>query len=153
MFTIDLPPTPKESTTHPVFPAQYDTPIALTHSHAASGVQPLSNGRLLYTESSYTSPNDVFIVRGLNVKETPLKLEQVTKFTAESLDGKDLEPGESFWFKGAEDKQVQGWAFKPKGWKEGVKKSVPVILFIHGGPQGAWEDQWSTRWNPNGRTR
>jgi len=23
------------------------------------------------------------------------------------------------------------------------------LMIIHGGPQGAWEDSWSTRWNPN----
>src|SRR6266545_132630 len=31
---------------------------------------------------------------------------------------------------------------------------VLVFVYIHTtaalGPQGAWEDQWSTRWNPNG---
>jgi len=60
-----------------------------------------------------------------------------------------LSPGEEFWFKGAADKDVQGWTIKPKGWKAGEKKKWPVILFIHGGPQGIWGDDWSTRWNPN----
>jgi dipeptidyl aminopeptidase/acylaminoacyl peptidase len=30
---------------------------------------------------------------------------------------------------------------------------ISAIILAHerrsGGPQGAWEDQWSTRWNPN----
>ena len=47
--------------------------------------------------------------------------------------------------------QVHGFALKPKGWEEGKKKAYPAVLLIHGGPQGAWEDAWSTRWNPNGR--
>ncbi len=28
-------------------------------------------------------------------------------------------------------------------------KRYPVVFLIHGGPQGAWEDAWSTRWNPS----
>lgn len=163
VFTLAIPPTPKESTTHPSFPSSYNaSPTPLTHSHAASAVQPLPNGRLIYSQSSFTSPNDVFIIRGLTSPSSTIssaqtkgaalsKLEyaQVTRFTADSLKSKDLDAGESFWFKGAEGKQVQGWALKPKGWKEGAKKAFPVVLLIHGGPQGAWEDQWSTRWNPN----
>ena len=23
-----------------------------------------------------------------------------------------------------------------------------MVLYIHGGPQSAWTDSWSTRWNP-----
>ena len=163
VFTLALPPTPSESSTHPKFGDYSATPTPLTHSHAASSVQPLPNGRLIYTQSSFTSPNDVFIIRGLTEPSSALsstqttgaalaKLEyaQITRFSSDSLKGKDLDTGESFFFEGAEGKQIQGWVLKPKGWKDGVKKQFPVLLLIHGGPQGAWEDQWSTRWNPNG---
>ncbi|KAL2259390.1 hypothetical protein VTK26DRAFT_6964 [Humicola hyalothermophila] len=27
-------------------------------------------------------------------------------------------------------------------------KKYPLCMLIHGGPQGAWSDAWSTRWNP-----
>ena len=63
--------------------------------------------------------------------------------------GKTLSPGEDFYFDGAEHR-IHGWVVKPPGFKEGEKKKWPVVLLIHGGPQGAWEDQWSTRWNPQG---
>jgi dipeptidyl aminopeptidase/acylaminoacyl peptidase len=56
---------------------------------------------------------------------------------------------EEIWFEGAEGVQIHGWVVKPYGWKTGDKaKTWPALLLIHGGPQGAWEDQWSTRWNP-----
>jgi len=73
---------------------------------------------------------------------------QITRFTEEELKEKTMIAGEEFWFKGA-TRDVQGWILKPQGFKEGDKKKWPAILLIHGGPQGAWEDQWSTRWNPN----
>ncbi len=67
------------------------------------------------------------------------------------MKGKNLDVGESFWFEGAEGKNVQGWLMKPKGWKKDDKKKVwPVAVLIHGGPQNAWVDDWSTRWNFNG---
>jgi dipeptidyl aminopeptidase/acylaminoacyl peptidase len=28
------------------------------------------------------------------------------------------------------------------------KRKYSMAFLIHGGPQGAWEDGWSTRWNP-----
>lgn len=26
-------------------------------------------------------------------------------------------------------------------------KTYPLLFYIHGGPQAAWTDSWSTRWN------
>jgi len=149
IFTLPVPTTPSKSGHEKVFKFK-GKPVALTHSHAASSVQSLPNGRILFTQSSLTSPNEVFIIRGLDTEyRSTLVYQQVSNFSGESLKSKNLDEGESFWFNGAEGIRVHGWALKPKGWKEGVKKEFPVVLLIHGGPQGAWEDQWSTRWNPN----
>lgn len=41
---------------------------------------------------------------------------------------------------------MQMWILKPPGFDE--KKKWPVAYLVHGGPQGAWEDGWSYRWNP-----
>jgi dipeptidyl aminopeptidase/acylaminoacyl peptidase len=41
---------------------------------------------------------------------------------------------------------MQMWLLKPPGFDP--KKKYPVVYLIHGGPQGAWEDGWSFRWNP-----
>jgi dipeptidyl aminopeptidase/acylaminoacyl peptidase len=35
---------------------------------------------------------------------------------------------------------------KPPGFD--ASKKWPVAYLVHGGPQGAWEDGWSYRWNP-----
>lgn len=52
---------------------------------------------------------------------------------------------EDFWFTGAAGAKVQGFVVKPPNWQAG--KKYPAILLIHGGPQGAWLDQWHGRWN------
>ncbi|KAL0580657.1 Dipeptidyl-peptidase 5 [Marasmius crinis-equi] len=160
VFVLPVPPTPEKSTTHPKLSPKYTKPVVISEDGAASGLQTLPWGKLVFTKSSLTSPNDVFHVRGLKDLHTeieqsdePVKfrgtVEQITRFTAHVLKDKKLGAGEDFWFKGAKDIDVHGWIIKPKGWKEGEKKKWPVVLLIHGGPQSAWEDQWSTRWNPN----
>lgn len=56
-----------------------------------------------------------------------------------------VNPAEDFWFTGANGARVQGFVVKPPNWQAGRK--YPGILLIHGGPQGAWLDQWHGRWN------
>jgi dipeptidyl aminopeptidase/acylaminoacyl peptidase len=46
----------------------------------------------------------------------------------------------------ADGRSLQAWLVKPPGFDP--SKKYPAVLLIHGGPQGAWTDSWSTRWNP-----
>ncbi len=49
-------------------------------------------------------------------------------------------------FPGANGDKVQGFLVKPPNFD--ATKKYPVKFLIHGGPQGAWGDDWSYRWNP-----
>ncbi|KAI0304472.1 alpha/beta-hydrolase [Multifurca ochricompacta] len=160
LFILPLPDTPDESSTHPPLLPKYTTPQPLTHSGAVTAVQLLPDNRLIFSRSSLRGPNDVFIIRGLHKLEADLAKtqggfkwegtpEQITRFTEKALIGKTLRSPEDFYFEGAEGKRVHGFVVKPYGWKEGDKKKWPGLLLIHGGPQGVWDDRWSTRWNPN----
>lgn len=53
---------------------------------------------------------------------------------------------EYVWFEGANKAKVQMWIFKPPFFD--AKKKYPLVYMIHGGPQGAWGNSWSYRWNP-----
>ncbi len=57
----------------------------------------------------------------------------------------ELSKAESFTFSGADGDQVQGWLVRPPGFDR--NKKYPVLFLIHGGPQGAWHDEWHARWN------
>jgi len=57
-----------------------------------------------------------------------------------------MSPLEPFRFKGAKGDKVEGFLVKPPNFD--ASKKYPVKFLIHGGPQGAWGDDWSYRWNP-----
>ena len=61
---------------------------------------------------------------------------------------KEVETGEvsERTTRSADGRNVQAWLVKPPGFDP--SKKYPAVLLIHGGPQGAWTDSWSTRWNP-----
>jgi dipeptidyl aminopeptidase/acylaminoacyl peptidase len=69
----------------------------------------------------------------------------VTRHNDRLLAELDLAPAEGFTFKGAGGDDVSGWLIKPPGFD--VKKRHSVVFLIHGGPQGAWHDEWHNRWN------
>jgi len=58
----------------------------------------------------------------------------------------DMTDGEAFSFRGAHGDEVEGTIVKPPNFDP--NKKYPVKFLIHGGPQGAWGDDWSYRWNP-----
>ncbi|KAK8051091.1 alpha/beta-hydrolase [Apiospora rasikravindrae] len=46
---------------------------------------------------------------------------------------------------GAGDYCVQAWVIKPRDFDP--EKKYPLCLVVHGGPEAAWLDDWSNRWN------
>jgi dipeptidyl aminopeptidase/acylaminoacyl peptidase len=80
--------------------------------------------------------------------ECPLVYEDnsLTQFNDAVLSQTDMSCLESFWFIGAHNDKVQGFLVKPPNFD--ASKKYPVKFLIHGGPQGAWGDDWSYRWNP-----
>jgi dipeptidyl aminopeptidase/acylaminoacyl peptidase len=70
----------------------------------------------------------------------------VTHVNDQLLSQISMSDGEPFWFKGAKSDDVEGTLVKPPSFDPSRK--YPVKFLIHGGPQGAWGDDWSYRWNP-----
>ncbi len=74
---------------------------------------------------------------------------KVTRLTRENdalLSQLALATTEDMWWEGADGAQIQGHLIKPPNFDP--TKKYPAIVLIHGGPQGAWADSWSYRWNP-----
>ena len=47
-------------------------------------------------------------------------------------------------FTGAAGKTVHGWIVRPPDFDPA---KYPLLVLIHGGPQGVWNDSWTFRWN------
>jgi dipeptidyl aminopeptidase/acylaminoacyl peptidase len=56
----------------------------------------------------------------------------------------DLPPLEEFWFDGADGARVHGFLLRPPQFDPAQK--YPVVLTIHGGPQGMWADEFLPDW-------
>jgi dipeptidyl aminopeptidase/acylaminoacyl peptidase len=69
----------------------------------------------------------------------------VTGLNDDLLAQLDLPKMESFRFTAKDGTKLQGFLIRPPGFD--ASKKYPVKFLIHGGPQGAWGDSWSYRWN------
>ena len=120
-------------------------PEALTNSGSVSAVSPLgkSNKGIFFSGSSLVDNSRWY---KLDIDASP----SIEAISSNSRNGTALGLSESqvsdFWYKGANEQKVHSWVIKPN--KFDATKKYPLAFLIHGGPQGAWEDSWSTRWNP-----
>ena len=106
-----------------------------------SNVQLSDDGtRLSFLRSTADRPAEVWTAT-IEVKDA----RAVTTVNGERMAAVDLTPAESFGFVGARGDSVFGWLVKPPGFRPDRK--YPLVYLIHGGPQGAWLDQWHGRWN------
>ncbi|HMF55685.1 MAG TPA: S9 family peptidase, partial [Pyrinomonadaceae bacterium] len=101
-----------------------------------------SDGRtLVFLRSSIASPEEVYTANadGSNMR-------QVTHTNDELMTGFNLRPAEEVTWTGAMGAKVSGWIVKPANFN--ANRRWPMVVLIHGGPQGAWNDNWGYRWNP-----
>ncbi len=145
---------------------------ALTEAHEDLRTPPVLHGfrdditisgdgkKMLFTEMSIIAPNEIYwstpTLRSScdnRHKGEPqpmdcyyLNPEALTHLNDAVLSQVAMSPLESFWFTGAHNDKVEGFLVKPPNFDP--SKKYPVKFLIHGGPEGAWGDDWSYRWNP-----
>lgn len=99
--------------------------------------------RLVFSRSSMTQPSEVFLLRTENLAE-----KQLTDHNKELLSKRQLVEGEDIYSTSpADGAKVHSILLKPIGFQPG--KKYPMVVLIHGGPQGAWEHNFGYRWNAN----
>ena len=116
---------------------------------------------LLFTRMSLQAPSQIFALANVPCSNAPAEdpsagerafkhlrclVNPITYLNDSILSQVAMSPLESFWFTGAHGDKVQGFVVKPPNFD--ASKKYPVKFLIHGGPQGAWGDDWSYRWNP-----
>lgn len=123
-----------------------ELPQPLTSDGAVGDFRNLSqsraDGRLFVTSTSLVD-NSSYSIIDPESKEIGL-------VSSSSKEGKSFgltrRQFDEFWFKGAGDYDCHALVMKPSNFDP--SKKYPLAFLIHGGPQGAWGDSWSTRWNP-----
>lgn len=110
-----------------------------------SSLSQSQDGKVLsFLHSTARQPNEVVLFRA----DRP-GASQTFALTTENTNRLlclDLPPLESVDVPGAGGTPMQMWILKPPGFDP--NKKWPIAYLVHGGPQGAWMDGWSWRWNP-----
>ncbi len=95
---------------------------------------------LIFTEQSGSSPVEIYRISSTGGSPTPL-----TGINKELLASHQLTPYEEMWTESVDGTRVHSFLVKPYNFQAGRK--YPVLFLIHGGPQGAWGESWTYRWN------
>jgi dipeptidyl aminopeptidase/acylaminoacyl peptidase len=97
---------------------------------------------VFFSASSLTRPAEIFAIgtgrRG--------KARSVARANDALLAETPLGAVSERFTKSADGRDLQAWLVTPPDFDPG--KKYPAVFLIHGGPQSAWSDAWSFRWNP-----
>ena len=115
--------------------------IIIPGKSSVDDVQFTSDGRtMIYTEDTGSRPAEIFRVPSSGGAGAAL-----THLNDALLSGSTLTPLEEMWADSADSTRIQSFLIKPPNFTPGRK--YPVLFLIHGGPQGAWGESWTYRWN------
>jgi pre-mRNA-splicing helicase BRR2 len=106
-------------------------------------VRPLKNGKLFISGSNFIDNSVYFTIDPSDTLGVPEIISSNSKLG--SAFGLSESQVDEIWFKGAKQ-DIHAWVIKPSHFTAGEK--YPLAYVIHGGPQSAWNNGWSTRWNP-----
>jgi dipeptidyl aminopeptidase/acylaminoacyl peptidase len=121
-------------------------PIEVQERHLHGDDLVWSSVGLFFSRMSIRGPNEIWTIPFSEGEgATPTSPVQVTHMNDALLAQIDMQLLESFTFKGANDEEVEGFMVKPPGFDP--NKKYPLKFLIHGGPQGAWGNSWTYRWN------
>ncbi|MEO5762037.1 MAG: S9 family peptidase [Vicinamibacteria bacterium] len=135
--------TAGEGTANPLFaiPVTGGAPRKVADGHLTQLSIAKDGSRAVMALDTLNRPADV-----VTVDLTNGKINRLTTTNDAAIARFALTPSESVTYTGAAGKQVQGWITKPANFD--ATKKYPLLVIIHGGPQGVFGDSWSYRWNP-----
>ncbi|CZT09820.1 related to secreted dipeptidyl-peptidase V precursor [Rhynchosporium graminicola] len=120
-----------------------DLPTAIVSEGSVTAVSVLSNNKLLISSNSLVDSSVWSIV-------DPAEPDSKSIISSSLKGGKSFGISQSqvneIWYEGSDKQKIHAWVIKPSNFDP--KKKYPLAYLIHGGPQGAWNDSWSVRWNP-----
>ncbi|VTR98194.1 S9 family peptidase [Tuwongella immobilis] len=143
--------TAEENGRTPIYRASIDAAgkasVQAIYTQHTCGELSVAGGKVAFTQSALHHPNEAFLALGIPLAgDEQLAAKNVSQANTELRAKLDLPRPESVTVKGDGGTPMQMFLLKPPGFD--AKKKYPVAFLVHGGPQGAWNDGWSFRWNP-----
>ena len=131
--------------TEKIFPLPIDAaadykPTNITQGPYVTQFSVLADGSIIVQTSSIISSTDYYTIAPDGSANTLFQ----SNLADPELAGLGPEDYDSFFYDGTFGPQ-QAWIIKPEGFD--ASKQYPLAFLVHGGPQGAFYNQWSTRWN------
>ena len=129
---------------HPIFKVPFSGGAAtrVVSDVFATNLNITSDGRaLVFAHSSLAAPPEIY-----RANHDGGELTALTNMNRDLMSRFNLPAGEEMEWTGALGAKVHGFLVKPVDFD--ANKKYPLVVLIHGGPQGAWNDSWSYRWNP-----
>lgn len=95
---------------------------------------------MAYTAQTPVDPGNVFAASTRDPRGTERRL---TDLNSDLLAELDLPSPERIGYRSADGTRVEGWVLPPVGYRAGDGRTWPLILNIHGGPHGAYGNEFS----------
>jgi dipeptidyl aminopeptidase/acylaminoacyl peptidase len=134
--------TAEEKANTPVWSIGIDGTVKKVYDNANNGDVNISgDGKtIVFSHQTMSRPVEIWTANsnGKNAK-------QLTSVNDGLFAHIELSEPEYVWFDGAGGTKVQMWIVKPPFFD--AKKKYPLVYWVHGGPQGAFGNGWSYRWN------
>lgn len=125
-------------------PAAGGTPRLLLRGGNIGAATLTPRGTLVYLRDSITEPAEIWTAR-FAAKDAPRNARARTSFNRELVSQIDWPTVRDVTYPGAGGDPVQMFVIVPPGAAPAEK--YPLIQVLHGGPHGAWLDQFHYRWN------
>ncbi len=115
--------------------------VVVPGSATSADMQFTPDGRtMIFTQQSGSKPVEIYAASASGGPPRPL-----TNLNFSLLEKYELPAYEEFRVEGAGQTPVHSFLLKPPGFDPSQR--YPVLFLIHGGPQSAWGEKWSYRWN------
>jgi dipeptidyl aminopeptidase/acylaminoacyl peptidase len=134
--------------------ALYEVDVASGRIHKVTGPAERNVGHLAYSadggtvaalQDGMTMPPEIAVLSPTVKQPQAPGFRPITSFARSALAGVALPAVTPLEATSADGTRVHGWLVLPPGHREGARH--PAAVLVHGGPQGAWNDAWSARWN------
>jgi dipeptidyl aminopeptidase/acylaminoacyl peptidase len=129
---------------NPVFRVGLDGAVTRVTSAASGGTHhdlvPLHDGRIAGLRSRLTHPPEPFVLDPSAGE--PRLLANLSGFSGD--EGSSIANVSTRRARSDDGSEVEYFVVSPRA----ASRPQPMLLWVHGGPIGAWDDGWHWRWNP-----